>query len=304
MPSTVAPGQSVTVDATVDALPAGATRIDFDMYSGATGVVPGVVLLAGHPALRDRPLRAAAAAGGQRRVPADRVHRLDRCSRSCRRRVDRNRHASPTSFTLTCEPLPGTTCLTRPSVTSGHDLHSVLDAAGGATWTGARPTPGRSGDEHGGTGARRRPRSGRSRSTPRCRSRPSPPDLGSASGQAFDPLSGQLHHHARPTRRSRGRDRRWRSTGPTTAWTRGARVPSGPAGRRCADTALRPDNDGSNGVGDHLPDGQQMPVRRRTADGTLRAAVGSPDVAGAQLVRDVDAVRLRRTPSTRSPRPG
>jgi RHS repeat-associated protein len=40
MPSTVAPGQTVTVDAVVDALPAGAYAINFDMYSGATGSSP------------------------------------------------------------------------------------------------------------------------------------------------------------------------------------------------------------------------------------------------------------------------
>jgi RHS repeat-associated protein len=40
MPSTVAPGQTVTVDATVDSLPAGSYVIDFDMYSGATGSSP------------------------------------------------------------------------------------------------------------------------------------------------------------------------------------------------------------------------------------------------------------------------
>jgi len=40
MPSTVAPGQTVTVDAVVDALNPGAYAIDFDMYSGATGSSP------------------------------------------------------------------------------------------------------------------------------------------------------------------------------------------------------------------------------------------------------------------------
>src|SRR6202042_1853986 len=40
MPSTVAPGQTVTVNANVNALAAGSYAIDFDMYSGATGSSP------------------------------------------------------------------------------------------------------------------------------------------------------------------------------------------------------------------------------------------------------------------------
>jgi hypothetical protein len=41
MPSTVAPGQTVTVDVAVDALsPPGSYALDFDMYSGATGSNP------------------------------------------------------------------------------------------------------------------------------------------------------------------------------------------------------------------------------------------------------------------------
>ena len=43
MPSTVAPGASVTVDAKVNELPVGSYAIDFDMYANATTLLAGVV---------------------------------------------------------------------------------------------------------------------------------------------------------------------------------------------------------------------------------------------------------------------
>ena len=138
MPSTVAPGQSVTVDVKVGRsgpAPTGSS-------SGCTRLP--VVRIAGHPGLRDRPVRPAAAAGGDRRVPP-----TGYTSTTLQQQLSTTATGTGTvtyAFTLTCEPLSGQTCTdaTVPRV----DLHLVLDAAGGGSGLGHRsPVEGR-GDGH------------------------------------------------------------------------------------------------------------------------------------------------------------
>ena len=85
--------------------------IDFDMYSGATGSSPVSFSVRGHPAVRDRPVRPAAAAGGHRRVPADRVRLADADQPQLSTAASTTASGTITySFTLTCDPLPGQTC--------------------------------------------------------------------------------------------------------------------------------------------------------------------------------------------------
>jgi RHS repeat-associated protein len=116
MPSTVGPGQTVTVDATVDAIPAGSYAIDFDMYSGATGSSPvsfssnyippfamGLYVPEPPPVI------------SQVYPPTGYV------SPTLQQQLSTSATGSGTltyDFTMTCEPLTGQTC-TDSSVTSG-----------------------------------------------------------------------------------------------------------------------------------------------------------------------------------------
>lgn len=107
MPSTVQPGQSVIVNATVDALPAGSYAVDFDMYSGVgSGGGPVSFSSEGIPPF---------AMGLYVPVPPPVVNGV----------YPPTGYLSPTKtpelsttstgatsyqFTMTCQPLPGTTC--------------------------------------------------------------------------------------------------------------------------------------------------------------------------------------------------
>ena len=188
LPSTVAPGQSVTVDATVASL---ARRPVPDRVRHVLGAAvrrhPGVVRLAGDPGLRDRPLRAGASAGGQRGVPADRVH-LEHAAAAAVDDGDRNRHGH---LRLHAHLRAAGRADVRGLVGDVRvDFQSVLDAAGGGPGLEhALPVVGR-GDEQGGIGGDVVDMVGPVKIEAEAPQPAITSDLGNSDGQDYDPLSG------------------------------------------------------------------------------------------------------------------
>jgi RHS repeat-associated protein len=116
MPSTVAPGQTVTVDATVDALPAGSYVIDFDMYSGATGSSPVSFSSNYIP-----PFPVGLYVPEPAPVVSDVYPPTGYISPTLQQQLSTSATGSGTltyDFTMTCEPLAGQACVDQ-SVTSG-----------------------------------------------------------------------------------------------------------------------------------------------------------------------------------------
>ena len=120
----------------------------------------------GDPDVRGRALRAAAAAGGQPPCTRPPGSSLRRPPRSCRPpRSPRPRRRSPTSFSLTCEPLPGQFC-PAGTLNSGSLSTPYWTTSGAETWDEAvlldgdqagvhngTSTHGRSGEDHPGGAA-------------------------------------------------------------------------------------------------------------------------------------------------------
>ncbi len=241
MPSTVAPGQSVTVDAAVDALPAALTGSSSTCTPAATGGTPMSFDSQGDPAFAIGLYVPAAAAGGHRGVPADRVHLAARCTPQLSTTASRPGPArSPTSFTLTCEPLPGRRAWTA-SIDSGY-FQPVLDAAGALTWNGARPTT-VDGDQ-GGTGNGSSTTVGPVTITPEVPQPAITLGLGDSDGQDFDPAVGNYTTSAT--------DAAVAAAGPAAGDRPDLQQPrpavrgrSGPAGRRVARHSAAQDNDGT-----------------------------------------------------------
>jgi RHS repeat-associated protein len=116
MPSTVAPGQTVTVDATVDSLTAGSYVIDFDMYSGATGSSPVSFSSNYIP-----PFPIGLYVPEPPPVVSDVYPPTGYVSPTLQQQLSTSATDTGTltyDFTMTCEPLTGQTCVDS-SVTSG-----------------------------------------------------------------------------------------------------------------------------------------------------------------------------------------
>ena len=110
MPSTVAPGATVTVNATVDELPAGSYALDFDMYSGATGSSPvsfssqGIAPFAVGLYIPQPPPTVTAVYPPTGYISPTTTPQLSTSAFSS------TGGTISYKFTLTCAPLPGTVC--------------------------------------------------------------------------------------------------------------------------------------------------------------------------------------------------
>jgi len=292
LPSTVAPGQSVTVDAAVGELPGGPYRIVFDMYSGKqSGGTPqsfssegiqdfeiGLYVSTPPPTLTDV-------------YPSTGF-----ISTTLQQQLSTSATGDGTltyDFTLTCEPLTGQTCVDS-SVTSGsistpywtppaadldwdtpYEWSVVVTSTSGSSSTPTTVGPMAIEAEV-----------------------PQPAitsDLGGSSGQDYDPQSGNYTTSATDAAvKSVGPpleiDRTYNSLDPRSSGAFGAGWSS------VVDTSLR--NDGSM-VTVTLPDGQQMTFGEN-GDGSYAAPMGSPDVlvessTGTWTLRDSSGDRYAFT---------
>jgi RHS repeat-associated protein len=268
MPSTVAPGQTVTVNANVNALPAGSYAIDFDMYSGATGSSPVSFSSQGIPPF---------AMGLYVPQPPPVVSSV----------YPPTGYVSPTltpqlstvastgsgtitySFSLTCNPLPGQTC--PASVITSGTLSVPYWTVPSAqmqwntpySWTVTATVNGAS------------TKVGPVSITPEVPQPAILSGLGDTSGQAFDPQSGNFTTGATDAAvASAGPplriERTYNSLDPRTSGAFGAGWSS------VIDTALRPDSDGSGNVVVTMPDGQELRFGQN-GNGTYAPPFGSPD---------------------------
>lgn len=268
MPSTVAPGATVTVDATVDALTAGSYALDFDMYSGATGSSPvsfssqgippfGVGLYVVQP---PPPITGVYPPTGY--VSPTLTPQLSTTASTSSGTLSYK-------FTITCDPLPGEVCpasvVASPTLTEPY----WTVPAGQLQWN----TP----YEWTATATV----NGSSTTTPDVLITPEVPQpditsgLGGSSGQAYDPLSGDYTTSATDAAvASAGPplqiDRTYNSMDPRVSDAFGAGWSS------VLDTSLTADGDGSGNVTVTLPDGQQMRFGLDPG-GSYAAPMGSPD---------------------------
>jgi RHS repeat-associated protein len=269
MPSTVAPGGTVTVNATVNALSAGSYAIDFDMYSGATGSSPVSFSSQGIPPF---------AMGLYVPQPPPVVSNV----------YPPTGYISPTltpqlstvastqsgtitySFSITCAPLPGQTC--PASVINSGTLSVPYWTVPAAEmqwntpyqWTVRATVNGASTTV------------GPVTLTPEVPQPAITSSLGAASGQAFDPQSGDYTTSAADAAvASAGPplriDRAYNSLDPRTSGAFGV------GWSTVLDTVLRPDSDGSGNVVVTMPDGQQTRFGQN-GNGTYAPPFGSPDV--------------------------
>jgi RHS repeat-associated protein len=276
MPSTVGPGATVTVDATVDALPAGSYAIDFDMYSGATGSSPVSFSSQGIPPF---------AIGLYVPQPPPVVSNVypptgyvsPVLNPQLSTKASTQSGTISYSFSITCAPLPGQTC-PASVITSGTlstpywtvpsnemQWNTPYQWTVTATVNGASTTV------------------GPVTITPEVPQPAITSALGSStSRQAFDPQSGNYTTTATDAAvASAGPPldigRTYNSLDLRTSGAIGAGWSS------VLDTALRPDNDGSGNVMVTLPDGPEMRFGQN-GNGTYSPPFGSPDV----LVKNPD----------------
>jgi large repetitive protein len=268
MPSTVAPGASVVVDAKVDELPVGSYAINFDMYAGATGSSPTSFLSQGIPTF---------AVGLYVPQPPPVVTAVypptGFISPTVTPELSTTAFSTTSTsityeFSLTCQPLPGSTCpastLNSGSITTPYWTTPALTWDEPYTWTVTATTNGASTTV------------GPVTITPEVPQPAMTSSLGGTSDQAFDPQSGNFTTSATDAAVAVAGppleiDRTYNSLDPRTSGAFGAGWSS------LLDTAVIPDNDGSGNVVVALPDGQQM---RFAYNGTSTYAppMGSPDV--------------------------
>jgi RHS repeat-associated protein len=268
LPSTVAPRGSVKVNAAVAALPGGPYRIVFDMYSGMNGGTPKSFASQGIPDFE---------IGLYVPTPPPVVTAVypptEYISTTLQQQLSTTATGDGTvtyDFTLTCKPLTGQTCVDS-SVTSGWISKPY--------WT--PPAADLDWDTPYQWQVVVKSTSGSSSSTTTVgpvdiqADVPQPAitsDLGTSSGQDYQPLSGNYTTSATDAAvKSVGPpleiDRTYNSLDPRSSGAFGAGWSS------VLDTSLR--NDGST-VTVTLPDGQQMTFGKN-GDGTYAAPMGSPD---------------------------
>lgn len=290
MPSTVAPGQSVTVDVTVDSLSPGSYALDFDMYHGSTsfssqGIAPFAV-------------------GLYVPEPPPTVSEVYPPTGFVSSTLQQQLSTSATGtgtltydFTLTCEPLPGQTCTdatvdsgklpdpywTPPAADLDWDIPYQWQVVVTATSNGVSnsTTVGPVDIEA---------------------QVPQPAittGLGGGSGQAYDPLSGNYTTSATDAAvKAAGPpleiDRVYNSMDPRTSGAFGA------SWSTVADTSLQAEDGGST-VLVTMPSGQQMRFGQN-GDGSYAAPFGSPDAlvessSGSWTLRDASGDRYAFTSS-------
>jgi RHS repeat-associated protein len=282
VPSSVAPGQSVTVDVKVNALAAGNYKIIYSMYSGATGGSPVSFTSQG---IQD--LQTGLTVPNPPPVVADVYPPTGFVSSTLQQQLSTSATGDGTityDFTLTCEPLPGQTC-TDSSVSSGSISKSYwtppaadLDWNMSYEWQVAVTST-----------------SGSSKSTtttPLVDIEAEPPqpvitsNLGGSNGQAYDPLSGNYTTSAtdaavQAVGPALEIDRTYNSMDPR------ASEAFGTGWATVVDTSL--DDEGST-VLVTLPDGQEMRFGKN-GDGSYAPPFGSPDAlvkssSGTWTLRD------------------
>jgi RHS repeat-associated protein len=267
MPSTVAPKQTVRVDAVVGALPAGSYAIDFDMYSGAPGSPTsfssqGIPPFAVGLYVPQPPPVVSAVYPPTGYIAPTLAPQLST--------VASGTGTVTYSFTVTCKPLPNQTCVAN-SFTSGNitkpywtvprakmqwntpyqwsvtaTVNGASTTVGPVSLTAEVPQPGIT--------------SG----------------LGMTSGQAYNPLSGNYTTSATDAAvASAGPPlqivRTYNSMDPRTSGAFGAGWSS------AVDAALRPDNDGTGNVTVTVPGGQQIRFGQN-GDGKYAPQFGGTDV--------------------------
>jgi RHS repeat-associated protein len=270
MPSSVAPGASVTVDATVDKLPVGDYVIDFDMYANANSSAPvsflsqGIAPFAIGLHVPQPPPVVTGVYPPTGYISSTVTPELSTTAFST------TSTAITYQFTLTCEPLPGTTCpastIDSPSLTVPYwTPTSALTWNEPYEWTVKATTNGSS------------TTIGPVTITPQVPQPGITSGLGDSSGQAFDPESGNFTTSATDAAvavagPSLEIDRTYNSLNPRTNGAFGAGWSSG------LDTAVIPENDGSGNVVVALPDGQRIRFGYNAATSTYAPPPGSQDV--------------------------
>jgi RHS repeat-associated protein len=274
MPSTVAPGASVIVDAKVNALSVGSYAIDFDMYANvgtssqesflSQGIAPFAVGLY----VPQPPPVVTAVYPPTGYISPTVTPELSTTASST------TGSTITYQFQLTCQPLPGSICpasvVTSGTLTTPYWTTPPLTWNEPYTWTVTATTNG--------TPATIGPVT----ITPEVPQPAITSGLGGGSGQAFDPQSGDFTTSSTDAAVATAGpplqiDRTYDSLDPRAGGAFGAGWSS------LLDTAVIPDNDGSGNVIVALPGGQQM---RFGYNGTAIYAppMGSPDV----LVRSSD----------------
>ena len=268
MPSSVPPGATVTVDAKVNALPVGSYALNFDMYSGATTSSPvsflsqGIAPLAVGVSIPQPPPVVTGVYPPTGYISATATPELSSTAFST------IGTAITYQFSLTCQPLPGTTCaaatITSPKLTTPYWTTPALAWNEPYTWTVTATTNGAATSV------------GPVTITPQVPQPAVTASLGGSGGQAFDPQSGNFTTGATDAAVAVAGpaleiDRTYNSLDPQATGAFGASWSS------ALDAAVIPDSDGTGDVVAALPDGAQLRFGSNAA-GTYAAPMGSPDV--------------------------
>ena len=254
MPSSVAPGQTVTVDATVAGLPDGASgqsgaayTLDFDMYSGATafsseGIAPYAVGLY-------VPKPPPTITGVY--PPTGFISTTLQQQLSVAALASSSSGTVTYSFTLTCKPLPGQTCVdSQPVTVTGLTEPYWTPPAVDLQWDTPYVWSATASDG-----------SITTVSDVSIIMEPLQPpltsNLGESSGQAYDPLTGDYTTSATDAAVGGAGipleiDRTYNSMDPRTTGAFGAGWSS------AVDSAVRPATDGAGGVIVTVPSGKQL----------------------------------------------
>jgi RHS repeat-associated protein len=270
MPSSVAPGASVTVDAKVDELPVGSYAVDFDMYANATSSSPvsflsqGIAPFAVGLVIPQPPPVVTGVYPPTGYTSSTVTPELSTTA------VSTTGTAITYQFSLACDPLPGSVC---PASSLNSGVLSVpywtpptaMTWDEPYTWTVKATTNGVSTTV------------GPVSITPEVPQPAITSGLGGSSGQAFDPQSGNFTTSAADAAVAVAGpplaiDRTYNSLDPRAAGAFGAGWSSE------LDAAVIPDNDGSGNVVVALPTGQQIRFGYNAATATYAPPMGSPDV--------------------------
>ncbi len=268
MPSTVAPGATVTVDAKVNELPVGSYALDFGMYASATTSSPvsfqsqGIAPFAVGLYVPQPPPVVTNVYPPTGYISPTTTPQLSTTAFST------TKTAITYVFSLTCQPLPGSTCpassVNSPKLTVPYWTTTPLSWDEPYTWTVTATTNGAS------------TTIGPISITPEVPQPAITSGLGGASGQPFDPQSGDFTTNATDAAVSGAGppleiDRSYNSVDPRASGAFGAGWSS------VLDASVLPDNDGSGNMLVTLPDGQQMRFGYDGSPGVYSPPMGSPD---------------------------
>jgi RHS repeat-associated protein len=270
LPSTVAPGASVVVDATVDKLPVGSYAIDFDMYAKVNTSSPvsflsqGIAPFAVGLYVPQPPPVVTGVYPPTGYISSTTTPQLSTTAFST------TGSSITYNFSLSCDPLPGQICpadtVSSGSLTTPYWTTPALGWDVQYQWTVTATT------------------NGVPSTTPPAIITPEVPQpamtssLGSSDDdQAFDPQSGNFTTSATDAAVAVAGPplqigRTYNSLDPRSSGAFGAGWSSG------LDTAVIPDNDATGNVVVALPDGQQMRFGYNPAANTYAPPMGSPDV--------------------------